>query len=61
LHFKNELELLIEEQTQIIEKKNKRIVMIEETLRFKDSELEKKDSLLRRITSGADETKKKLM
>jgi hypothetical protein len=35
--------------------------MIEETLRFKDSELEKKDSLLRRITSGADETKKKLM
>lgn len=34
--------------------------MLEETLRFRDSELEKKDSLLRRMTSGTDDMKKKL-
>jgi len=35
--------------------------MLEETLRYKESELEKKESLLRRISTSADETKKKLM
>lgn len=35
--------------------------MLEETLRFKESELEKKENLLRRITQGADDTKKKLV
>lgn len=34
--------------------------MLEETLRFKESDLEKKESLLRRMSSGADEAKKKL-
>jgi hypothetical protein len=34
--------------------------MFEETLRFKDSEIEKKDSLLRRTAGGADDMKKKL-
>ena len=60
LNFKNELEVLIEEQTQHIEAKNKRMAMIEDTLRFKESELEKKESILRRMTQGADETKKRL-
>ena len=60
LNFKNELEVLIEEQTQHIELKNKKLHMFEETLRFKDSEIEKKDSLLRRTAGGADEMKKKL-
>lgn len=50
LNFKNELEVLIEEQTQHIEAKNKRMAMIEDTLRFKESELEKKESILRRMT-----------
>jgi len=54
------LEVLIEEQTQHIELKNKKLHMFEETLRFKDSEIEKKDSLLRRTAGGADEMKKKL-
>jgi hypothetical protein len=35
--------------------------VLEETLNFKEQELEKKDSLLRRMTTGADDTKKKLM
>jgi len=60
LNFKNELEILIEEQTQHIELKNKKLHMFEETLHFKDSEIEKKDSLLRRTAGGADEMKKKL-
>lgn len=60
LNFKNELEVLIEEQTQHIEMKNKKLHMLDETLRFKESELEKKDSLLRRMSGGADDMKKKL-
>lgn len=60
LNFKNELEVLIEEQTQHIEAKNKRMLMVEDTLRFKETELEKKESLLRRMTQGADDTKKRL-
>jgi hypothetical protein len=35
--------------------------MLEETLRFKESDLEKKENLLRRMTAGTDETKKKLV
>ena len=60
MNFKNELEVLIEEQTQHLDVKNKKLLMLEETLRFRDSELEKKDSLLRRMTSGTDDMKKKL-
>ncbi len=60
MNFKNELEVLIEEQTQHIEVKNKKLAMFDETLRFRDQELEKKDQLLRRMTSGADDMKKKL-
>jgi hypothetical protein len=44
------LEALIDEQTQHIEKKNKRLQIVEETLQFKESELEKKEGLLRRMT-----------
>jgi hypothetical protein len=51
---------LIEEQTQHIEMKNKKLHMLEETLRFKESDLDKKDSLLRRMSGGADDMKKKL-
>ena len=40
--------------------KNKKLHMLDETLRFKESELEKKDSLLRRMSGGADDMKKKL-
>jgi len=51
---------LIEEQTQHIEMKNKKLHMLEETLSFKESDLDKKDSLLRRMSGGADDMKKKL-
>ena len=61
LAFKSDLEQLIEEQTHQLEKKNKKIFMIEETLNFKDQEIDKKDNLLRRVSQSADETKKNLM
>ena len=60
LNFKNELEQLIEDQTSHIEQKNKKLHLLEETLRFRDADLEKKDSLLRRMTAGADDMRKKL-
>ena len=34
---------------------------MEDTLRFKDSEIDKKESVPRRMTESAAETKKKLM
>ena len=34
--------------------------MTEETLRYREQELDKKEALLRRVTQGADENKKKL-
>jgi hypothetical protein len=34
---------------------------MEESLRFKDSEIDKKDGVLRRLNESAAETKKKLM
>ncbi len=34
--------------------------MLEDTLRFKEQDLEKKESLLRKMTQGTDDTKKKL-
>jgi hypothetical protein len=36
MNFKNELEVLVEEQTQHIEMKNKKLLAVEDTLRFKD-------------------------
>lgn len=50
LNFKNDLEALINEQTEHLDKKNKKLTMMEETLTFKETELDKKDSLLRRMT-----------
>ena len=61
INFKNDLEALIEEQTQHIEKKNKRLQILEETLAYKETELEKKENTMRRLTATADDQKKKLM
>jgi len=33
-----------------IDQKNKKLMMLEETMRFKESDLEKKESLLRRMS-----------
>lgn len=61
LSYKNDLELLIDEQSQNISVTSKRILALEESLRFKDSEIDKKDGVLRRLNESAAETKKKLM
>ena len=55
------MELLIDEQSQNISVTSKRILAMEESLRFKDSEIDKKDGVLRRLNESAAETKKKLM
>lgn len=61
LGYKNDLELLIEEQSQNISVTSKRVQAMEETLRFKDDENDKKDGIIRRMTESNAETKKKLM
>lgn len=61
LSYKNDLEILVEEQSQNISVTSKRVIAMEDTLRFKDSEIDKKESVLRRMTESAAETKKKLM
>ena len=61
LGYKNELELLIDEQSQNITVTSKRIVASEESLRFKENELDQKEGQLRRATESQAEMKKKLM
>lgn len=61
LGYKNELELLIEEQSQNISVTSKRIVASEESLKFKENELDQKEGLLRRTIESSAEMKKKLM
>jgi len=52
---------MVEEQTQNITASSRRILALEENLRFKDEELDKKEGVLRRATESAAELKKKLM
>ena len=61
LGYKNELELLIDEQSQNISQSSKRVGAIEEQLRFKEEAFEQKDNQLRRTTESHAEMKKKLM
>lgn len=61
LNYKNELELLIDEQTQNIQVSSKRIMNMEDSIRFKDSEIDKKDGVIRRLTDSEAVVKKKLM
>jgi hypothetical protein len=61
LSYKNELELLIDEQTSNISVSSKRIATIEDALRNKDAELEQKEGQIRRMTDSTAEIKKKLM
>jgi len=44
-----------------LENKNKKLFSLQETFRFKETELEKKESMLTRLNQTADETKKKLL
>ena len=59
--YKNDLEILVEEQTTNISVSSKRVISMEDSLRFKDDEIDKKDSVIRRMTESTAETKKKLM
>lgn len=59
--YKNELELLIDEQTANIAVCSKKILTLEETLRHKEQEQDKNDGLIRRMTESNNETKKKLL
>ena len=61
LGYKNELELLVEEQSQNISVTSKRIVAAEESLRYKENELDQKEGTLRRTVESSAEMKKKLM
>lgn len=59
--YKNELELLIDEQTANIAVSSKKVVSLEDTLRKKDQELDKNNGVIRRMTESSNEIKKKLM
>ena len=61
LSYKNELEILVEEQSQNITVTAKRHAGLEESLRFKDDELESKEGVIRRLNESSAETKKKLL
>jgi hypothetical protein len=50
----------VEEQTQHLENKNKRMLIIEDTIRSKDQEISNTEGNLRRQTQSLEEIKKKL-
>lgn len=50
----------MEEQTQHLENKNKRMLIIEDTIRSKDQEISNTEGNLRRQTQSLEEIKKKL-
>lgn len=60
LNYKSDLETLVEEQTQHLENKNKRMLIIEDTIRSKDQEISNTEGNLRRQTQSLEEIKKKL-
>ena len=53
--------MLIEDQTQSITMSSKKILVLEDQNRSKDSELEEKEGALRRANESANESKKKLI
>jgi len=61
MSYKNELEILIDEQTTNISVSSKRVITMEDALKHKDSEVEQKDGVIRRLTDSQAEIKKKLM
>ena len=61
MNYKQDLELLVEEQTQSIESKNHRLYQLEESRAQKDGEIENLEAQVRRQTGLADENRKKLL
>lgn len=61
LNYKNDLEVLIEDQTQHLESKNQRLYQLEEQRAHKDTEIENLEGQVRRQTALADENRKKLL
>ena len=61
LNYKNDLELLIEDQTQQMEQKNKKIFSFEDVESRHAHEVEQLESRLRVATQQGDESKKKLL
>lgn len=61
LSYKNELEMLVEEQTANISVNTKKIVTLEEAVRHRETDIDSKDGVIRRMTDTGNETKKKLM
>lgn len=61
VNYKNDLELLIDEQTQNLTMTSKRANQMEEQLRSKQNEFDSLEATLRRANESAAESKKKLL
>lgn len=59
--YKNELEEIVDQQTATLSQTSKRANAVEETLKYKDAEIERQEAALRRANESGAETKKKLM
>ena len=61
LQYKNDLEMLIEDQTQNIQMSSKKIIAIEQSLAHKEEELDEREGALRRANESAQDSKKKMV
>jgi len=60
LEFKNEMESLMEQLKTKLERKKAKEKYLKETMQFRDSELQKKEVVLRKMTGTAEEAQRQL-
>ncbi len=61
LNYKQDLENVVEEQTLMIEQRNKKFASVEEQLRGKEMQIEQAESAVRRMQQMNDESRKKIL
>lgn len=61
LNYKQDLENVVEEQTLMIEQRNKKFASVEEKLLGKEMQIEQAESAVRRMQQMNDESRKKIL
>lgn len=61
LNYKQDLENVVEEQTLMIEQRNKKFASVEEQLLGKEMQIEQAESAVRRMQQMNDESRKKIL
>lgn len=61
MRYKDDLESLLEDQTAMLEQKNKRLNLVDEQIKNKENAVEQSDLACKRLQGMNDEARKKVM